>query len=66
MTNAEEIKSMTVDELAKKLSSLGVGGNDCYECGLDNEGYCFVNDCIEGKGVCESAWYRWLNDKKED
>lgn len=61
MTNADRIRAMSDEELARMLAN-EIPHGDCYGCELNCAS--FVGDKFMDS--CEQAWYMWLKKIAED
>ena len=58
MTNADRIRAMSDEELAKMMT-LGAGGFDCYVCWKERDRKCDMN-------CCEERCLEWLGKPVEE
>ena len=57
-TNADRIRSMTDEELARMLAS----NADCNECRI----YAYKDACMENYDTCVCQWLGWLRHEIEE
>lgn len=61
MTNADRIRAMTDEELAKLLAN-EIPHGDCYGCELE----CSSADGDKFTDCCTNAFYKWLKQPAEE